>query len=77
MKGSFFFLAALFLCLRSCSLVGEFYLRGVLSHNSGGVASFCQAIFEIFGYFPQRWFERNRSLEAGGYLCSHGSSLGL
>ena len=68
MKGSFFLRADLFLCLGSCFLVGEFYLREVLSHNSGGVASFYQAIFEIFGYFSQKWFERNRSLEAGALL---------
>ena len=64
----FFLQAELFLCLRSCFLVGEFYLREVLSHHSGGVASFYQAIFEIFGYFSQKWFERNRSLEAGALL---------
>ena len=68
MKGSFFFMGgfvSLFKELFSCR---EFYLRGVLSHNSGGVASFCQAIFDIFGYFSQRWFKRNRSLEAGALL---------
>ena len=48
--------------------VGEFYLREVLSGNSGKVASFYQAIFEIFGYFSQKGFERNRSLEAGALL---------
>ena len=48
--------------------VGEFYLREVLSHNSGKVASFYQAIFEIFGYFSQKWFERNRFIEAGALL---------
>ena len=68
MKGSFFLRADLFLCLRSCFLVGEFYLREVLSHNSGAVASFYQAFFEIFGHFSQKWFERNRSLEAGALL---------
>ena len=53
-----------FSLLRSCFPVGELYFREVLSHNSGRVASFYQAIFEIFGYFSQKWFERNRSLEA-------------
>ena len=49
--------------------VGEFYLREVLSHNSGRVTSFYQAVFEIFGYFSQKRFERNyRSLEAGALL---------
>ena len=57
MKGSFFLRADLFLCLRSYFLVGEFYLREVLSHNSGGVVSFYQAIFEIFEHFSQKWFE--------------------
>ena len=42
--------------LRGCFPVGEFYLREVLSHNSTKVASFYQAIFEIF--FSQKWFER-------------------
>ena len=54
--------------LRSCFPVGEFYLREVLSHNSGRAASFYQVIFEIFGYFSQKWFERNRPLEAGVLL---------
>ena len=44
------------------------YLRQVLTHNSGKVASLYQAIFEVFGYFSQNWFERKRSLEAGALL---------
>ena len=61
-KGSFFSVKELF----SCPV--EFYLREVLSYNSGRAASFYQAIFEIFGYFSQKWFERNRSLEVRALL---------
>ena len=36
-------------CVEGCFPVGEFYLRAVLSDNYGDrVASFYQAIFEIF-----------------------------
>ena len=48
-EGSSFLRADLFLCRRA---VCEFYLKEVLSHNySGRVASFYQAIFEIFYIF--------------------------
>ena len=60
----FFFAGRIVSLLRSCFPVSEFYLREVLSHNRGRVASFYQAIFEMFGYFSQKWFERCGSLEA-------------
>ena len=71
-KGSFFvfvfFTGGVVSLLRSCFPVGEFYLREVLSHNSGRAFSFYQAIFEGFGYFSQKWFESNGPLEAGVLL---------
>ena len=34
--------------LKGCFPVGELYLVGVISHNSGRIASVYQAILEIF-----------------------------
>ena len=62
-EGSFFFTGGVVSLLRSCFPVGEFYFREVLSLNSGRVASFFKRFFEIFGYFSQKWFERNRFLK--------------
>ena len=55
MKGSFFFMGgfvSLFKELLSCRRILP---QGVLSHDSGGVASFCQAIFPLYiSYFSAR-----------------------
>ena len=53
-----FFTCTLVSLLKGCFHVGGFYLRAVLSNNySDRIASFYQAIFEIFDI--QNWFEKN------------------
>ena len=49
--------------LKGCFPVGEFLLRELLSHNRDRVASFYRVILK-FLIFPQKWFERNQSLDA-------------
>ena len=47
-KGSFLLTGGVVSLLRSCFPVGEFYLREVLCHNSGRVASFFRRFSKFF-----------------------------
>ena len=76
MKGSFFFMGgfvSLFMELFSCRGILP---QGVLSHDSGGVASFCQAIFPLYiSYFSAR--ETSLPLAHLFNVCLHSSTSPL